>query len=277
MCISPPALGRRIPVPRVRARRVAYFAPMSEDKTQPRVHVGFELEPGRAYALPPPQAHHAVRVLRLAAGDTLALFNGDGAEYPARVERVSKREVTVKVQERRIVSRESPLAVTLAQAIASGERMDYTIQKAVELGVAAIQPLAASRSVVRLSGERADRRVSHWRAVAIAACEQCGRNHLPPIAAVAPLERWLAQWPARNDGSRPLLLSPRGETTLRELDRPAKTVVILAGPEGGLTQDEESAARRSGFIPVSLGPRVLRTETAAVAALAAMQALWGDF
>jgi len=242
-----------------------------------RIHFSGPIEAGGECTLGAPQSHHLSGVLRLKACDALVLFDGAGGEYPATILRLGKRGVTVAVQERRIVSRESPLAVTLAQAVASGERMDYTIQKAVELGVAAIQPLAASRSVVRLSGERADRRVSHWRAVAIAACEQCGRNHLPPIAAVAPLERWLAQWPARNEGSRRLLLTPHTDARLRELERPTHPVVLLAGPEGGFTPDEESAARRGGFIPVSLGPRVLRTETAAVAALAAMQALWGDF
>ena len=242
-----------------------------------RLYYSGELEPGRAYALPSSQAHHALRVLRLKHGDTLTLFNGDGAEYPARIERVLQREVTVKVQDRPAVGRESPLEVALGQAIAAGERMDYTIQKAVELGVAAIQPLAASRSVVRLSAERAERRMAHWQAVAIAACEQCGRNRLPSVAAVAPFERWLAQFAARADATRGLLLTPRGGKRLRDLERPAHGVVLLAGPEGGLTAAEEAMAHRSGFVPVSLGPRVLRTETAAVAALAALQALWGDF
>ena len=250
---------------------------MSDGKPQTRVHLSVELEPDRLYALPPPQAHHAVRVLRLKAGDRVVLFNGDGAEYPARVERVARREVTVKVLARVAAGRESPLEVVLGQALSGGERMDYTIQKAVELGVAAIEPLAASRSVVRLSAERARRRVAHWHAVAIAACEQCGRNRLPAIAAVAPLEQWLKHYAASNDSERRLLLTPRGEARLRDLGRPERSVVILAGPEGGLTREEEAAACGCGFVPVSLGPRVLRTETAAVAALAAMQALWGDF
>jgi 16S rRNA (uracil1498-N3)-methyltransferase len=250
---------------------------MSGGKNLARMYFSGELEPGRAYALAPSQAHHAARVLRLKAADAVTLFNGDGAEYPAVIERMTKGAVTVRVNGRVTADRESPLEVVLGQALSAGERMDYTVQKAVELGVAAIHPLEAGRSVVRLAAERAGRRVAHWQAVAIAACEQCGRNRVPPVAAIAPLERWLTQSAARSDGARRLLLTPRAEGRLTDLERPARSVLLLAGPEGGLTQEEESAARRSGFLPVSLGPRVLRTETAAVAALAAMQALWGDF
>lgn len=239
-----------------------------------RIHVPGPISVGEC-TLGASQSHHLHAVLRLKAGDDLVLFDGAGGEYVATVLRAGKRGVTVAVREHRAVSRESPLAVTLAQAISSGERMDYTIQKAVELGVAAIQPLAAARSVVRLSAERAGRRASHWHAIAVAACEQCGRNSVPPIAAVAPLERWLAQLPAAGPAPR-LLLTPRGDARLRELERPAHAVLLLAGPEGGLTPGEEAAARRAGFVPLGLGPRVLRTETAAVAALAAMQSLWGD-
>jgi 16S rRNA (uracil1498-N3)-methyltransferase len=241
-----------------------------------RIHVPGPLDAGGECALSAAQSHHLHGVLRLKPGDALVLFDGAGAEYGATVLRAGKRGVTVTVGERRTVSRESPLAVTLAQAVSSGERMDYTIQKAVELGAAAIQPLAASRSVVRLSAERADRRASHWQAVAIAACEQCGRNHVPSVGAVLPLDRWLARLPAAEDGARRLLLTPRGDARLRDLEPPRHPVILLAGPEGGFTQEEEAAACGSGFVPLSLGPRVLRTETAAVAALAALQALWGD-
>jgi 16S rRNA (uracil1498-N3)-methyltransferase len=241
-----------------------------------RIHVPGPIEAGGECALNAAQSHHLHGVLRLKPGDALVLFDGAGAEYGATLLRAGKRGVTVTVGERRSVSRESSLAVTLAQAVSSGERMDYTIQKAVELGAAAIQPLAASRSVVRLSSERAGRRASHWQAVAIAACEQCGRNHVPSVGAVLPLDRWLARLPAAGDGARRLLLTPRADARLRDLEPPRHPVILLAGPEGGFTQEEEAAARRSGFVPLSLGPRVLRTETAAVAALAAMQSLWGD-
>jgi len=250
---------------------------MTDSKPLTRMYFPGELAPGRSCELPPPQAHHALRVLRLAAGDAVTLFNGDGSEYAAVLERVKQGSVSAKVLDRRLVERESALGVTLGQALSSGERMDFTVQKAVELGVAAVQPLAAGRSVVRLSAERADKRLSHWRSVAIAACEQCGRNRVPAIAPVAALGSWLAQGAGRGDGALRLLLSLGAVTRLRDVPRPAAAVILLAGPEGGFTPEEDAAARRGGFLPVRLGPRVLRTETAAVAALAAMQALWGDF
>jgi 16S rRNA (uracil1498-N3)-methyltransferase len=203
----------------------------------------------------------------------LTLFDGRGAEYAARITQVEKSGLTLAVSERREVSRESPLRVTLAQGISSGERMDYTVQKCVELGVAAIQPLLTQRSVVRLSGERADKRAAHWQIVAIAACEQCGRNHVPPVLPVQPLTQWLSTPPA---GAR-ILLAPQAATPLRELPRPQGPITLLVGPEGGWDDTETAAAMRAGFAPLALGPRVLRTETAAAAALAAMQALWGDF
>jgi len=241
------------------------------------LYVPGELVPGRAYALPQPQAHHATRVLRLKAGDAVTLFNGGGAEYGAMVTRVAGDAVIVKVGDARDCARESPLEIVLGQALSSGERMDYTVQKAVELGVAAIHPLAAARSVVRLSGERAEKRVAHWQSVVVSACEQSGRNRVPPVAPVAELAAWLARPVAGEAGALRLLLSPAGATRLRDLPRPAAFIVLLAGPEGGFTPEEEAAARHCSFTPVRLGPRVLRTETAAVAALAALQALWGDF
>lgn len=219
------------------------------------------------------QAHHLLNVLRLKAGDTVILFDGRGSEYPASIRRIDKSGITLTVSGRRAVSRESPLKALLAQGISSGERMDYTVQKCVELGVAAIQPLLAQRSVVRLAGERAQKRVAHWQSVAAAACEQCGRNQLPAIYPVLPLMSWLATPPA----GECLVLSPGAPTPLRDIARPAGAVTLLVGPEGGWNEEEIAAAQRAGFMPLALGPRVLRTETAAVAALAAMQALWGDF
>jgi 16S rRNA (uracil1498-N3)-methyltransferase len=236
-----------------------------------------DLEPGRSYTLPPPQAHHAMRVLRLKRGDAVLLFNGDGAEYTAAVVAASRDRFALDVTGREEMDREAPFAVTLAQAISSGERMDYTIQKAVELGVAAIQPLESRRSVVRLSADRAQRRVAHWQAVVIAACEQCGRNRVPSVLPLMQLDEFLAASGARRDSERRVLLSPRSARSLRDLERPAGAIVMLAGPEGGFSPEEERMAEQVGFLAVRLGPRVLRTETAAVAALAAMQALWGDF
>jgi 16S rRNA (uracil1498-N3)-methyltransferase len=250
---------------------------MPQGKAPTRLYVPGPLQPGRAHELPARAAHHAARVLRLAAGDAVTLFSGDGCEYAAVIARVAKDRVTVDVTARAAVDRESPLAVTLAQAISSGDRMDYTLQKAVELGVGAIQPLSSGRSVVRLDAERAARRQAHWATVVAAACEQCGRNRVPPVAPVAALEEWLAGSPVALGAARGFLLSPRAPARLREVPRPSGEVVLLAGPEGGLAPEEERSAQRAGYLPLRLGPRVLRTETAAVAALAAMQALWGDF
>lgn len=223
------------------------------------------------------QAHHAVHVLRLKAGDAVTLFDGDGSEYPAVIAEVTKRGMTLNVGEGACVDRESPLDVTLAQGMSSGERMDFTVQKAVELGVARIQPLETGRSVVRLVRERAEKRVAHWQSVAVAACEQCGRNRVPRIEPVAALRDWLA---GDNRSAVPqlrLVLAPDQGESLREFPRPAGSIIVLAGPEGGLEPEERRDAERAGFVPVRLGPRVLRTETAAVAALAAMQLMWGDF
>jgi 16S rRNA (uracil1498-N3)-methyltransferase len=231
------------------------------------------LAPNRLAELPPAAAHHALRVLRLGVGDAVVLFDGEGGEYPGRIAEAG-RAVRVQLAGRRDIERESPLDMTLAQALPSGDKMDWVVQKAVELGVARIQPLLAARSVVRLSGERAQRRVEHWRQVAISACEQCGRNRLPEIAPILDLRQWLGRLPQDNEISR-LLLSPQGGRRPRELAG-ARRFKLLVGPEGGLDADEAAAARRAGFADLSLGPRILRTETAGPAALAALGALHGD-
>lgn len=225
--------------------------------------------------LPPAAAHHVQHVLRLDPGATVTLFDGEGSERDAVIVRVGKAGVTVQVGVQRAVDRESPLRIVLAQGVSAGERMDYTIQKAVELGVAVIQPLVSSRSVVRLDAQRAAKRVAHWQAVAAAACEQCGRNCVPSVAPVMSFASWLGMFDAR--ATRALLLAPRASLRVRDLQRPESGITLLAGPEGGLAPEEQQAAERAGFAPVRLGPRVLRTETAAVAAIAAMQTLWGDF
>lgn len=238
-----------------------------------RVYVPDEIPAHGIFEAPAEAAHHLLHVLRLGEGDVCIVFDGRGLEYPATIERVSKSAVTLRVSEPREVDRESPLAVTLAQGISSGERMDYTVQKAVELGVAAIQPLATERSVVRLSGERAAKRVAHWQGIAVAACEQSGRNRVPEVAPVASVTGWLVRVPP--DALR-LTLSPDAASTLHDMERPEHSVVLFIGPEGGLSPREQEDARAAGFRGVRLGPRVLRTETAALACLAAMQALWGD-
>lgn len=235
------------------------------------------LSAGCVVALPAGAARHAVRVLRLAVGDALTLFDGGGAEYPARIVALAKDAVEVALGAAAAIDRESPLAVTLAQALQAADKMDLTIQKAVELGAAAVQPLASRRSVVRLDGERAARRVEHWRGVAVAACEQCGRNRLPEIGDIAPLAAWLATLPAAAAGELRLMLAPDAAVALAALPAPAGRAILLVGAEGGLATDEQAAATAAGFIGLRLGPRVLRTETAGLAALAAIQALWGDF
>jgi 16S rRNA (uracil1498-N3)-methyltransferase len=223
--------------------------------------------------LPPEAAHHAAKVLRLQAGDAIVLFDGTGGEYPAIISQAGKR-VTAELGPWRERECESPLDITLVQALSSGDKMDFTLQKAVELGISAIQPISSERSVVRLSGERAEKRVRHWQQIVVSACEQCGRNRVPEVAPILSLSDWLGK-PA-TPGVR-LTLAPDAPASLRELPRPNAPITLLIGPEGGLAPGEIKAAASCGFSPVRLGPRVLRTETAALAALAAMQAVWGDF
>jgi len=249
---------------------------MSAAKSLTRIYFPGEIAAHGQCTLAPEQVHHVVRVLRLGVGDTVTLFDGRGVEYNAEVARIGKAVVTLNVGEPRQIDRESHIAVTLAQAVSSGDRMDFTVQKAVELGVACIQPLASERTVVRLQHERAQKRVAHWQSIAISACEQCGRNLVPRVLPVMEFTSWLDE--EKRDLPRlRVLLSPSASTTLRELPRPSVAVSLLAGPEGGLSLAEERDALAAKFTAVRLGPRILRTETAAVAALAAMQALWGDF
>jgi len=229
---------------------------------------------GAEIALPAGSAHHAAQVLRLRVGDAVTLFDGEGGEYGAQIARVTPRAVSLRVVERRPIERESPLSITLVQALVSAERMDYAIQKAVELGAAAIAPVATARSVTRLDGARAERRVEHWRQIAIASCEQCGRNRVPAVHAPCELREWLSR---PSEAGLRLLLAPGATQSLADLPPPDQGVELLIGPEGGLAPDEEAAALASGFRGLRLGPRILRTETAGPAMLAAMNALWGDW
>jgi 16S rRNA (uracil1498-N3)-methyltransferase len=239
----------------------------------PRFYCRAALSPGAHIELPEPVARHAVRVLRMPPGASMVLFDGRGGEYLAHIQRIERERVVAELASWQDVERESPLAVTLVQALQAGEKMDFTIQKAVELGVRDIVPVESRRSVLRLSGERAAKRVAHWQGVAASACEQCGRNQVPLVAPLEKLENWLAR-PA--DGALRLMLAPDADEALVDLP-PASAVQLLIGAEGGLDPQEVLAARQAGFRPVRMGPRVLRTETAGLAALAILQALWGDF
>jgi len=240
----------------------------------PRFYCPCDLHSGQQLALPETAAHHASRVLRLQPGDAVTLFNGAGGQFPASIRAIDRHGVIVLIGEWQAIECESPLAITLAQALSTGEKMDFTLQKAVELGVTEIQPLASSRSVVKLSGERAQKRVEHWQNIVIAACEQCGRNRVPLVRPVMPLLTWLSE--NQGPGLR-LMMSPTAATSLRDLPRPDGPITLLAGPEGGLTDAEIAAAQACGFTSVCLGARILRTETAALAGLSAIQTLWGDF
>lgn len=239
----------------------------------PRFYCAMPLPPGRQVALPDAVARHAVGVLRLRDGDDVILFSGNGSECVGQLIRTGKgAEVLLKAA--CAPERESPFAITLVQGVSSGERMDYTLQKAVELGVTRIQPIMMKRTIVRLDDEKRLKRRQHWQGVVISACEQCGRNHLPEVAPILDFHDWLAGAGAR-EGAR-LLLDPEAHTRLRDLPAPAAAVTLLAGPEGGFDANERELLRRVGFQPVSLGPRILRTETAAITAMAVMQGLWGD-
>lgn len=240
----------------------------------PRFHCPFPLAPGAHVELPEQAAHHALKVLRMKAGDCVILFDGRGGEWLAELVGAGG---TARAALREFIGRdcESLLEVTLVQALPASDKMDWVVEKCVELGVAAIQPVAAKRSVIRLSAERMARRVAHWNAIASAACEQCGRNRVPIVAPVLDLPQYLAS--ARAQNATRLILSPEGTTALRALGKPDNPVIVMIGPEGGWEESELQAARTAGFQALQLGPRVLRTETAGLAVLAALQTVWGDF
>jgi 16S rRNA (uracil1498-N3)-methyltransferase len=238
----------------------------------PRFFCPLPIDPGGSIVLPPAVVHHVERVLRLVEGDRLTLFDGSGVEVLAVLEG-SGRNLRAVLGERSAPRRESPLQVTLMQCLAASDKMDWIVQKAVELGVARVQPVASRRAVVKLSGDRAQRRVEHWQQIAVAACEQCGRNRVPDVR---PLQTF-AQAIAHAGGQR-CMLHPEGGAPLRAAGLQAEAPIsLLVGPEGGFDAEELAAAREAGFAPVTLGPRVLRTETAGIAVVAALNALMGDF
>lgn len=233
----------------------------------PRIHCPAPLAAGSLLALPAGAARH-VQVLRLQPGEPLTLFNGEGGEFEATVTQMGRSEVQVLVGAHHPVEREAARAVHLAVAMPANDRMDWLVEKAAELGAASVQPLVAARSVLRLHGERAAKKIAHWQAVAVAACEQCGRNRVPTVHPVRELPAWLASLP-EPAGLRLLLSLRPGTQDLRQAPADA-AVTLLNGPEGGLTEAEEEAAIAAGFAPLTLGPRVLRAETAPLAALAAL-------
>ena len=238
----------------------------------PRLHCAHLLEAGRSLTLPPNTARH-VQVLRLQPGAALTLFDGRGGEFDAVVERMGRSDVDVRVGSHHAIEREAGRAIHLAVGIPANERMDWLIEKATELGAASIQPLVAQRSVVRLAGERAARRQAHWQGIATAACEQCGRNRVPPVYEAADLSPWLQGLHGSDRAEAAcwvLSLEPDASQPAAPDDNEPWT--LLSGPEGGLAPGEEAAARAAGFRPLSLGPRVLRAETAPLVALSR----WGQ-
>ena len=238
----------------------------------PRFYCPQALVVGATIALPDHVAHH-LQVLRLETGAQVTLFDGAGGEYAATITSLEKRRALAEIKLFMPREAELPHAVTLAQALPEGSKMDWIVEKAVELGATAIQPLAAQRCVVRLSAERAAKKAAHWQGIIIAAAEQCGRNRLPNLADTADFGAWIGQ----HDMHKRILLTPRAEQPLSDWARhhPAQPVTLMVGPEGGFSEAEENAALAQGALALSMGPRVLRTETAGLAALAALNAVWG--
>lgn len=237
-----------------------------------RCHVDMPLPVGSRIVLPESAANHLVRVLRLREGDGCALFNGDGNDYGARIAVAGKREVTVEILGLRPVENESPFRITLLQGIARGEKMDLILQKATELGAAAIAPVLAERTEVKLDAERTEKRMAHWRSVIVSACEQSGRAIVPQLSAPAAL----ADAARASADSLKLTLDPVSEHTLASLPASASSATLAIGPEGGWSPRDRETLRAAGYTGLRLGPRVLRTETAGLAAIAALQSRFGD-
>lgn len=238
----------------------------------PRIHHPHALASGECITLEESAANHVARVLRLKPGAPLRLFDGRGGEYEATLSSIGKRSVEATVGIHHPIEIESTLSITLAQGIAKGERMDYVVQKAVELGVQRIAPLLTEHCAVNLSGERLEKRIRHWQAVVISACEQCGRNTVPEVLAPLTLDDWLGQ----PDDSLRLVLDPRAAQGLQDHSPNTQGISLLIGPEGGLSEDEITRAKAAGYHGLRLGPRILRTETATLAAVTLVQGRWGD-
>lgn len=238
---------------------------------QSRIYTSQPLQAGESVELAGPACHYLTRVLRLSKGNPLVLFNGDGRNYSAEISEIRSQHVLVKLLEGRVSGNESPLKITLVQAICRGERMDYALQKATELGVICIQPLISKRVEVRLDAARQKKRMHHWQRVVISACEQSGRAVVPEVKTPLPMSEWVTG----ADESPRLVLDPFADSKLSGLSVVADSISIVIGPEGGFTDLELEAAQANGLMTVSLGPRVLRTETAGSAAIAVLQAKTG--
>lgn len=239
----------------------------------PRFYVDFALSPDSVVELPDNVVRH-LNVLRVKNTEEIVLFNGNGKSYPALPEVLEKRHASVRILREEVTDNESPLNITLVQAVSAAERMDFTLQKSVELGVAEIRPVISERCVVRLSGERAEKRVARWQEIVVSACEQSGRNIVPKVLLLTTYAQALQQLPQE---TTKLLMSLNRAQKLSDVRPQSGKVVFMVGPEGGWTEKEEQQAFDAGFQSVTLGKRVLRTETASLAAIAAMQTLWGDF
>lgn len=239
----------------------------------PRFYVDFALSPDSVVEVPDNVVRH-LNVLRVKNTEEIVLFNGNGKAYPALPEVLEKRRASVRILREEATDNESPLNITLVQAVSAAERMDFTLQKSVELGVAEIRPVISERCVVRLSGERAEKRVTRWQEIVVSACEQSGRNIVPKVLPLTTYAQALQQLPQE---TTKLLMSLNRAQKLSDVQPQSGKVVFMVGPEGGWTEKEEQQAFDAGFQSVTLGKRVLRTETASLAAIAAMQTLWGDF
>lgn len=253
----------------------------------PRFYYHEQITVGQSIELPAETIHHAVNVLRLQKDCKVTLFNGKGGEFLASIKHISKKAVLVFIEKFVQVEHESPLQITLAQSICTNIKMDLIVRKSVELGVTNIQPVVAKRSLIRLSGKRMIKRVSHWQQIVVSACEQCGRNSVPRVLLPVDLQGWLSRHKARkkelsneNKEDLYLLLSPIAEKGLRDFSKDLSVVTdltLLVGPEGGLISEETTDALIAGFSPLRLGSRILRTESAALAAISALQTIWGDY
>lgn len=243
--------------------------------SKPRFYCPPPLPLSTNFELPADAAHHASRVLRLRVNDGVQIFDGEGNALDATINQISGKRVILGNLQTCMVQPTSGLNIILAQALCSSEKMDWIVQKATELGVSQIVPLHAQRSVAKLTGMRAEKSAKHWRSVTISACEQCGRNDLPLIHSPQNLETWL--FSMRTVSSSKYILMPGGSSQLGVQPKPQVSATLLIGPEGGFSTDESNIALQMGFLPILLGPRVLRTETAAIAGISALQTLWGDF